>query len=379
MIFVNPNAKSNKNTPNISLAYAATVFGSKVIDQNTMNYPADRFLIAPSNILAISIQTRTLKEAERIKKEYLKKYPESKIKTVSTAIDIQCCYPYLEWPDGIVFKKEFGDEYPFPDYELFDSFPIFEKNWRSGDWKYAIMTSLGCPYSCDYCMCKNRKWKFRSARNSFEELNWAKEKWGIKKFQILDDCFNFNEERVIEFCEMIKPLGLSWSCTNGVRADKFSEKMAKAMKESGCEEISIGIESSDPEILKSIKKGETIEQIERAIISAKKYFNKVNGYFIIGLPGSSYEKDLASVNWSEKMVINAHFSYHVPAKEGVIESDALFYGEGAKPTSDAYPKELQKKIYNLTAPMRPRSGMVGHAGKIKRRLLGIAKKLLGSF
>ena len=51
------------------------------------------------------------------------------------------------------------------------------------------------------------------------------------------------------------------------------------------------------EILKIIKKGETIEQIER-IRAAKIYFNKVNGYFIIDLPGSSYEKDLASVNWS---------------------------------------------------------------------------------
>ena len=136
---------------------------TKVIDQNTVDYPPDRFLNEPTDVLAISVQTRTLKEAERIKKEYLKKYPKSQVKTVSTAIDIQCCYPYLEWQNGISFKKEFGDEYPFPDYELFDSFQIFEKNWRSGDWKYAIMTSLGCPYSCDYCMCKNREWKVRSA------------------------------------------------------------------------------------------------------------------------------------------------------------------------------------------------------------------------
>lgn len=379
MIFVNPDAKSNKNTPNISLAYAATVFGAKVIDQNTQDYPPDRFLNEPADVLAISIQTRTLKEAEIIKKEYLKKYPSSQIKTVSTAIDIQCCYPYLEWPDGITFKKEFGDEYPFPDYELFDSFQIFEKNWQSGDWKYAIMTSLGCPYSCDYCMCKNRKWKFRSAGNSFEELKLAKEKWGVKKFQILDDCFNFNEQRVIEFCHLVKKLNLSWACTNGIRADKFTDEMALAMKESGCEDISMGIESSDPEVLKIIKKGETIEQIEKAIKSAKKYFNKVNGYFIIGLPGSSYEKDLASVNWSQKMGINAHFSYHVPTKEGVITSDSLFYGEGAKPTSGAYPKEFQEKIYNLTAQMRPRSGSIGYAGKIKGRLLRTAKKFFGSF
>jgi len=379
MIFVNPNAKSNKNIPNLSLAYAATVFKTRVIDQNTMDYPADRFINTQSDILAISVQTRTLKEAERIKKEYLKKYPNSKVKSVSTAIDIQCCYPYLEWQDGILFKNQFGDEYPFPDYELFDSFPVFEKNWKNGRWKYAMMTSLGCPYSCSYCMSKNRGWKARTPKNAYEEIRRAIERWDIKKFQILDDCFNFDPKRVVEFCQLIKPLNMSWSCTNGVRADRLTEESAESMAESGCEDVSFGVESSDPEILKNIKKGETIEQIETAIKLAKKYFTKVNGYFIIGLPGSSYEKDMASMAWAEKMGINAHFSYHVPSKEGVIENDALFYGEGAKPMSDAYSKELQRKIYEMTAQMRPKGGNVGQLGRIKKSALKIAKNIFGSF
>ena len=70
-------------------------------------------------------------------------------------------------------------------------------------------------------------------------------------------------------------------------------------KEAGCEDISMGIESSDPEILKIIKKRRNNRADRKAEKAAKKYFNKVNGYFIIGLPGSSYEKDLASVNWSQ--------------------------------------------------------------------------------
>lgn len=352
MLFINPNSKVNRNIPNLSLAYAATFFNAKVIDENTMSYTENRFLNTETDILGISIQSRTLNESEKIKNLYLKKYPKTQVKSIMTDIDIQCCYPYKEWEENLKFEKTFGDEFPFPNYELFDSFSVFKKNWQTGDWKYAIMTSLGCPFSCVYCMCKNRRWKSRSAENCFQELKIAKEKWDIKGFKIMDDCFNFDEARAIEFCNLIKPLNLTWSCANGVRADRLSEKMAYAMSESGCAEVSFGIESSDPEILKNIKKGETISQISEAIDIAKKYFKNINGYFIIGLPGSSYEKDLESLRWAKEKGINAHFSYHVPFS---VEnaSDALFYGEGAKPMSDDYPKKLQKKIYKMTEAMRP--------------------------
>lgn len=350
MLFINPNSKVNRNIPNLSLAYATTFFNAKVVDLNTVPYPENRFLNEKADVLGISVQSRTLNESEKIKSLYLKKYPSAEIKSVMTDIDIQCCYPYKEWIENLKFKKTFGDEFPFPEFELFDSFPNFLKNWRSGDWKYAIMTSLGCPFSCVYCACKNRKWKSRSAKNSFQELKRAKEKWNIKGFKIMDDCFNFDEMRAIEFCNLVKPLNLIWSCANGIRADRLTENLARAMAVSGCQEVSFGIESSDPEILKNIKKGETIEQISNAVDIAKKYFKNINGYFIIGLPGSSYEKDLKSLNWAKEKGINAHFSYYVPS---VSEQDALFYGENAKPRSVAYPKKLQKKIYKMTEAMRP--------------------------
>jgi radical SAM superfamily enzyme YgiQ (UPF0313 family) len=201
-------------------------------------------------------------------------------------------------------------------------------------------------------MARNRGWVPRSAKNSADELARAKEKWQIKSFKILDDCFNLKEDRVIEFCGLVKPLGLTWNCANGIRADRLTDASAKAMAESGCEQVGFGIESANPEILSGIKKGESIGQIEEGIKIAKKYFKEVNGFFIIGLPGSSYETDLATLQWAKRQGINAHFSYYIPlAKQ--MEYDALFYGEGAKPMGDAYDKNLQEKIYRMTEEMRP--------------------------
>jgi len=355
MIFINPTSKVNTDLPNIALAYAATHYNVRVIDLNTKPEPKDRFLNYRADIIGISIRSFNYAEAERIARLYKAKYPESKIKSISGFLDVQCCYPFVDFNDKIEYNEPFSDDYPFPRYELFDSFDIFKKNWKKGRWHYAIMTALGCPFQCTYCMSRNRKWITRSVENCIEELKHAKKKYGIVSFQIIDDCFNVSKERVLKFCKLVKPLKLRWLCTNGLRADRFDEDIAKAMKESGCMHISLGIESVDDDVLRTVKKGESSEQISNAVDIAKKYFRGVNGFFIIGLPGSSYKKDLKSVEFVKRKGINGHFSYYVPFDKSQ-QLNRVFYGEKAEPMSDAYPKELQKKIYEMTKHMRPGEG-----------------------
>ncbi|MEW6041900.1 MAG: radical SAM protein [Elusimicrobiota bacterium] len=353
MLFINPNARSNQNIPNIGLAYVATHFNAKVIDLNTMPEPADRFLIHEEQVLGISIQSRTFSEAQKIAALYKEKYPKSQVKSVSGFLDVLCCYPYLDFEEKIEYKEPFSDSYPFPNYELFDSFRVFQKNWQKGEWAYAIMTSYGCPYQCVHCASKNRKWLPRSPENCYEELKQAKEKWKIKYFLIIDDCFNVDKERVFVFCRFAGKLNLKWSCTNGLRADRFDEEMALAMKKSGCWQISFGIESVDETVLKTIKKEESFEEIQKAVEIAKKYYpaENINGFFIIGLPGSDFEKDLKSIEWVKNEGIHAHFNFYVPFDKN-MHYDKLFYGEHAVPLSDVYPRELQKKIYNMSLEFR---------------------------
>jgi len=351
MFIVNPNSMVNRNIPNMQVAFASAQYKCRVVDQNTMPDPPDRFMDIDDKDMVISVRSLNYTEAERVAKIYKEKYPGARIRSLRGFLDIQCCYPFLDFDDRLIFNVKFSDEFEYPDYDMFDSIEVFRNKWARAEWNFPIMTSLGCPFQCIYCSSRNRHYYMRSVDHCVGELKEAMKKWKFDSFEILDDCFNVNKDRIIEFCEKVTPLKMRWFCTNGLRADLFDEDIAKALKKSGCAFISFGIESLEPEILKLIKKGETYEQIESAVTIARKYFGEVNGYFIIGLPGSSFEKDLKTLDWAKKHGLNAHFSYYVPSDEG-LPRDTLFYGEVAEPKSNAYPMEQQQKLYEMTMNMR---------------------------
>ncbi|MFZ5366053.1 MAG: B12-binding domain-containing radical SAM protein [Patescibacteria group bacterium] len=350
-LFINPDARLYRNVPLLALAYVATHFGVKVIDQNTKPEPKDRFLDQKTDVLGIFVRSVSYTESQRIAAVYKAKYPKAKIKSIYTPINVQCCYPTIQFKEQIRFTKPFGDSYPFPDFSLFDSFDVWLSHWQKDLWPYGILTSVGCPFQCTYCAARNRGWRTRSPKNCVEELKQAKREYKILSFEVLDDAFNVDKKRVLEFCQLVKPLKLRWICANGLRADLFDEEQAKAMASSGCDSVAFGVESVDPQVLQNVKKGETIEQIAKAVDIAEKYFKNINGFFILGLPGSSYEKDLRSVEWLVKKRIMGIFSYYVPLDKQ-MEYDDMFYGVQAIPQSDEYPKHLQKRIYKMVEFMQ---------------------------
>ena len=156
------------------------------------------------------------------------------------------------------------DSLPFANLEVIENFSF-------NNFRYPLLTSRGCPYPCTYCcvgIVSSKKWRSRTPENIIAELKNAKDKYGIDKFEILDDNFTLKVERAKEFCRLLMKSGLtlSWYCHNGIRADKIDLELAKLMKASGCTSVALGVESGDERIFDSIKKGEKLE----AIINAAK-------------------------------------------------------------------------------------------------------------
>jgi pyruvate-formate lyase-activating enzyme len=194
-----------------------------------------------------------------------------------------------------------------------DDFPERENFWGvSEDQKKKIdnsyiITSFGCPYNCSFCASPkiwNRRVKFRSIDSVIEEMIQMKERYRIEKFYILDDVFTVGTKRVKEILYRMKDLNVEWMCNT--RLDSLTEDVCRLMKESGCVEAKVGIESGSDCLLKEMNKMETKEEMIRGINFLKDNDISITGYFIAGLPTET-DKDLKeTIEFAKKINIDRY-------------------------------------------------------------------------
>jgi radical SAM superfamily enzyme YgiQ (UPF0313 family) len=181
------------------------------------------------------------------------------------------------------------DSLPFPAHHLLE--PSVENYIRNfGKRSLPVITTRGCPFSCIYCSTMafhGRKYRTRSIANVMAELEYLIEKFKADNISFIDDNFTMQNERVFAFCKEIKKRNLliEWGCS--ARVDQVSEKLLKTMKEAGCNDLFLGIESVSQRVLSLVKKRYGVKQAKDAVRAAEKLGIRTHCSFIIGLPGES--------------------------------------------------------------------------------------------
>lgn len=184
----------------------------------------------------------------------------------------------------IRFKYEKDiDRFPFPDRDLIG---IKEyKYFIDSRLTTTLITSRGCPYSCNFCA--NNAWgktlRLRSPGNILEELQFLKERYGYDSFMFFDDTMTIDRRRMEEICRLLEDLKIIYRCF--IRSNTVDEAILKLMHDSGCMEVGMGIESGSQRILNTANKQETVRQNLQAIKWCKDIGIRVKGFIIIGLPG----------------------------------------------------------------------------------------------
>ena len=207
--------------------------------------------------------------------EHLMAQPEIDAVFIGEAEDTFAEYlKYLKGEDHTLSRvwirdKNQGDEWTFFPGDCFiqdlDSVPIparekYEDLIRRTS-AINITTTRGCPFNCNYCqptkvILFGNRVRRRSNQNVVSELQDAIDKYGITRFSIDDDTFTFHKKSVMEFCEMVKPLGLYWSCQSRTDIDR---EILKAMKDSGHEMLFVGAESGSQRMLELMDKRNKVE------------------------------------------------------------------------------------------------------------------------
>ena len=187
---------------------------------------------------------------------------------------------------------------PLPDYTSFYDYERISV--------YPLVTSRGCPYGCSFCavaVTNSRKWRAREIKSCIEELDRLGEQFPkVKEVVVWDDNFTLDLNRGKQLVKEYLASGLSYPLRPAnMRADRVDEELVQLLKSAGCEIIQLGAEHGDQEVFSAIGKGETLEDIRRAGKIAKENGMRLILSFIVGLPGDSLKKTLASVRLAREL------------------------------------------------------------------------------
>lgn len=233
------------------------------------------------------------------------------------AVDFARGVPYAEL-GGVSFRGPGGTVVHNPDVPQIDDLdalpwvaPVYERDLEIERYNVpflkhpyvSLYTERGCPALCSFCLwpqtLSGHRWRTRSASDVAAEARWILERFPqVQEIFFDDDTFNIRKDRVLELCAALKPLGCTWSCTARVNSDA---ETLRAMKEAGCRLLIVGYESGDPDILKNIKKGATVERALQFTKDAHNLGLTIHGDFIVGLPGETRATLQRSLDFAKRL------------------------------------------------------------------------------
>ncbi len=192
-----------------------------------------------------------------------------------------------------------------------------------------MFTSRGCFGKCIFCTSGKGKYplRFHSTEYVLNEISQLWKKFGIREIVFLDDTFSASKKRVLEICNGIQQYfpTLSWSAQS--RVDYLDYETLAAMRQAGCWQIQIGIESGSEQILENLGKGINLDQVESVSRYAYELGFIIKGYFIIGSPGETKESIMKTFRLMRKLPIHyASINLLVPLPGTVLWDNASKWG-----------------------------------------------------
>jgi len=189
------------------------------------------------------------------------------------------------------------DTIPMPAYELIDvhiysrrrNMTMLPRRPRY----FSLFTSRGCPYRCVYChSIFGKRFRPHSPERVVEEIVWLANHYGIEDFDILDDIFNMNADRVFKIAALLKQKNIKvrFAFPNAMRTDILTEEVMDALVDMGTYMSAFALETGSPRLQKVIGKNLNIEKYLAGVRMAARRRIFSYGFAMLGFPGESAEE-----------------------------------------------------------------------------------------
>jgi anaerobic magnesium-protoporphyrin IX monomethyl ester cyclase len=180
----------------------------------------------------------------------------------------------------------------------------------------SMTTSRGCPHACIFCVGRKMvgaKVRYRDPVKVVDEMETLAG-YGFCQINVADDLFIANSRHCLAVCDEILKRNLKIKWTSFARVDTVSLKVLQRMKAAGCQAVSFGIESGNAGILKTIRKGITLNQVIEAVSQCNQAGLLPHGSFILGLPGETPETLKETLAFGEKLKkLGVSYGFHLLA------------------------------------------------------------------
>jgi len=325
-------------------------FVKKIVDFTKMQFPSLQIVIGgvhPTLFPELLLETKSIDylfrgEAEQTFLEFCQKFfsgkPVKDIKGLG----------YLDQESKLVLNPmpELNnnlDALPEPDKETFNYGEIIKA-------AYGVATFIfnrGCPFSCTYCSnhalaklygLRNMSYRMRSVDLAIKEIFNVTSKYKLNYVVVIDEIMGLNHKWFMDFCrEYKKHIKVPFACSQ--RVDVIDKEKLSALKDAGCFEVRMGVESGN-DYIRNILMNKQVkrETIISAYALCRKFGLQTVANNMIGLPMETEEEICDTIALNRKIlptssVVSVFYPYpgtklEILCREtGLIDEDKAASGE----------------------------------------------------
>ncbi|WP_321495246.1 B12-binding domain-containing radical SAM protein [uncultured Desulfobacter sp.] len=217
-----------------------------------------------------------------------------------------------------------------PDPEDLDTIPFAALDLQNVVAYAPILTSRGCPFSCEYCASSflEPRLRRRSAGNVFQEICHWNRNFHVKNFAFYDDALLINPEKyAFPLLERIidGKMDVFFHTPNALHIKEISAKAAGMMLKAGFKTIRLGLETADFSSHRhdiKVKQNEFFTAVEH-LRSAGFAKDQLGAYLLCGLPGQSLDEVEESIILVKRLGLTPVLAYYTPIPHTPMWEDAV--------------------------------------------------------
>ena len=161
----------------------------------------------------------------------------------------------------------------------------------------AIHTSLGCPFTCNFCMINVfqhvNRYRMRKPEDVVADFVMLYRDHGVRTFKIVDELFLLNRRHVQEVCGRLSNSNFNAFGDVSIwcygRPDTVDADYLKLLRSAGIDWIALGIESGAESIRDGADKAMSQQDIVDVVTEIERAGINVIANYIFGLPGETQE------------------------------------------------------------------------------------------